>query len=332
MKYLVLLLILFGFTSQAFAQYMGDLGYPVNTPHECTAGPGMDCPLEIINKTKWTVGTIAWEKSLYYDKQLSKIQTKVTVIDFDMNTHPTIKDWIAIQLWSESSPDKITIDQLFETSENSGIFEGLITLSNETSNPFQNKLKVNQTDVVFASYYDWTLRKSKLYKNRNNCYFQGKSRSKITYDPPLKQFKSGTPFHEIKCNSGLQLTQRYDGNPACVKPYTYDELINRDWVSNIIKMVQSRVFPDKDPTSYMEKIMPTLDNFKETFSQSKDIETIFSKFGMPSKNIGSGIHIYVYELADSTQVWIGYTDQIWYARHVDSDGNILEKLFEENEN
>ncbi len=52
---------------------------------------------------------------------------------------------------------------------------------------------------------------------------------------------------------------------------------------------------------------------------------------MPHNDIGSGIHIYVYELDDSTQVWIGYTDHIWYIQHVDSDGNILENLIEENE-
>jgi len=59
-------------------------------------------------------------------------------------------------------------------------------------------------------------------------------------DSPLDQFNSGIPFSEIKCNSSLQLTQRYDGRPACVKPDTYFELIKRDWVSDIIKAVQSR--------------------------------------------------------------------------------------------
>jgi len=64
-------------------------------------------------------------------------------------------------------------------------------------------------------------------------------------DSPLKQFKSGVPFSEIKCRDSLQLTQRYDGSPACVKPDTYDELIKRDWVSDIIKAVQSRDLSDQ---------------------------------------------------------------------------------------
>ena len=64
-------------------------------------------------------------------------------------------------------------------------------------------------------------------------------------DSPLKQFKNGVPFSEIKCKDSLQLTQRYDGSPACVKPDTYDELIKRDWVSDIIKAVQSRDLSDQ---------------------------------------------------------------------------------------
>ncbi|MCV0373415.1 MAG: hypothetical protein K5793_07680 [Nitrosarchaeum sp.] len=59
-------------------------------------------------------------------------------------------------------------------------------------------------------------------------------------DSPLNQYNNGIPFNEIKCNSGLQITQRYDGRPACVKPDTYFELIKRDWVSNAIKAIQSK--------------------------------------------------------------------------------------------
>ena len=148
---------------------------------------------------------------------------------------------------------------------------------------------------------------------------------------PLKQFKSGVAYHEITCNSGLQLTQRYDGRPACVRPDTYFELIKRDWVSNIIKAVQSRDLSDLDPTSsYTEKIIPTLDDFKDIISKSNDIETIFSKFGEPHDDIGSGIHIYVYKLNDFSEIWIGYVEDIWYVRHVDVDGNLLEELFSQN--
>ncbi|MGY5147925.1 MAG: hypothetical protein ACW9W4_08000 [Candidatus Nitrosopumilus sp. bin_7KS] len=146
---------------------------------------------------------------------------------------------------------------------------------------------------------------------------------------PLKQFKSGFSFSEIKCNGNLQLTQRYDDSPACVKSETVFELIKRGWVSNMIIAVQSRdVFldPQDATSSYMEKVIPTLDDFKNTLSEPYSIDTIFSKFGEPHDDIGSGIHIYVYELNDSTEIWIGYTDHIWYVKHVDLDGNVLEEL------
>ena len=80
-------------------------------------------------------------------------------------------------------------------------------------------------------------------------------------------------------------------------------------------------------SSYRDKIVPTLDDFKNTLNESQDIDIIFSKFGEPHNDIGSGIHIYVYELNDSTQVWIGYVDKIMYVKHVDSDGTLLEELF-----
>jgi len=152
---------------------------------------------------------------------------------------------------------------------------------------------------------------------------------------PLKQFKSGIPFSEIKCNGNLQLTQRYDGTPACIKDGTVFELIKRGWTSEIIRLVQSRdVFLDpKDATSsHMDRITPTLEDFKNTLSEPYDIDMIFSKFGEPHRDIGSGIHIYVYELNDLTEIWVGYADDIWYVKHVDANGNTLEDLFVKNEN
>jgi hypothetical protein len=54
--------------------------------------------------------------------------------------------------------------------------------------------------------------------------------------------------------------------------------------------------------------------------------SIVAIFGVPLKDIGSGIHIYVYQLADSSEIWIGYSDKILYARHMDKNGQIIENL------
>jgi hypothetical protein len=99
----------------------------------------------------------------------------------------------------------------------------------------------------------------------------------------------------------------------------------------MIKTVQSRDLSldlEHATSSYMNKIIPTLDDFKNTLDESQDIDTIFFKFGKLHDDIGSGIHIYVYELNDFTQIWIGYTDKILYVHHVDVEGNVLEKLVE----
>ncbi|MCH9658160.1 hypothetical protein K0U27_05600 [archaeon] len=152
---------------------------------------------------------------------------------------------------------------------------------------------------------------------------------------PLEQFKNNIPYSKIECNIGLHLTQKHDGSPACVKPETISELIKRGWANEIIIKVQSRgILSDSEDKMHSDigKMTITLDDFKNTLSEPYDIDTLFSKFGTPHKDIGSGIHVYVYELDDSTQIWIGYTDHILYVTHLDPDGNILEELFVENKN
>ncbi len=55
---------------------------------------------------------------------------------------------------------------------------------------------------------------------------------------------------------------------------------------------------------------------------------IVKRFGKPDEDRGSGIHIYVYNLSDSTEIVIGFTDKIVYARHVDVAAmTVIEELF-----
>ena len=148
---------------------------------------------------------------------------------------------------------------------------------------------------------------------------------------PLKQFKNGIPYIEIKCTNGMELIQKHDGTPACVTHQTAFELINRGWVSDIIILVQSRILtldPQDAASSYMGRITPTLDDFKNILSERYDIDDIFSKFGEPHYDVGSGIHVYVYDLNDGTQMMIGYNgDNILYVTNLDLDGNVIEELF-----
>lgn len=67
-------------------------------------------------------------------------------------------------------------------------------------------------------------------------------------------------------------------------------------------------------------------DYKDNLKPDMTYNSIVAKFGEPSKDIGSGIHIYVYQLTDSTEIWIGYTDKIIYARYMDKNHQIIENL------
>lgn len=52
---------------------------------------------------------------------------------------------------------------------------------------------------------------------------------------PLKQFKSGITFDEIKCSDNLILIQKYDDSPACVENETKKVLVERGWAKPDIR-------------------------------------------------------------------------------------------------
>jgi len=70
----------------------------------------------------------------------------------------------------------------------------------------------------------------------------------------------------------------------------------------------------------------TISEFKTNLKSEMIYNEIVAKFGEPAKDVGSGIHIYVYVLNDSTEIWIGYVNKIIYARHVDQNRQIIQIL------
>ncbi len=136
------------------------------------------------------------------------------------------------------------------------------------------------------------------------------------YLSPLQQHSAGMSHEDIVCAKPMQLILKKDSSPLCVKSETIDKLVQRGWSDNFEHMT----------SSYMDITVPTLEDFKNTLSEPYNIDTIFSKFGEPHDDIGSGIHIYVYEINDLTEIWVGYADGILYVKHVDSDGNELENM------
>ena len=68
----------------------------------------------------------------------------------------------------------------------------------------------------------------------------------------------------------------------------------------------------------------TYDHFLNNLKPEMSYTSFVDLFGEPAKDIGSGIHIYVYELTDATEIWIGYVDRILYASHVDENQQLLD--------
>ena len=63
--------------------------------------------------------------------------------------------------------------------------------------------------------------------------------------------------------------------------------------------------------------------FNTHLKAGMNFNDIKQTFGEPDEDKGSGIHIYVYKLKDGSAIWIGSTDKILYARHVDGNQQVV---------
>jgi len=70
----------------------------------------------------------------------------------------------------------------------------------------------------------------------------------------------------------------------------------------------------------------SIEYFNANLKADLKYDAIVNLFGEPDGDIGSGIHIYVYNLGDGSKVYIGYTDKIMYARHISSSGQVLHTI------
>ncbi len=102
---------------------------------------------------KWNIGAIQFTQDTF----LSGDTVMIRVVDFDMNLNPEALDHISVQIFSDSDVAGITINAI-ETSESSGMFTGVISLS-QTSTSSGNRLYSIFGDEIFAKYDDYTLPK-----------------------------------------------------------------------------------------------------------------------------------------------------------------------------
>jgi len=97
------------------------------------------------------VGQIKFSENFYTLEDTPKI----ILIDSDMNTNPTIRETIEIDVWSDLDAGGIDLF-LNETGNNTGIFEATIMLS-DVKESHGVILKVNNGDYITAEYRDFTL-------------------------------------------------------------------------------------------------------------------------------------------------------------------------------
>ncbi|MEO9804683.1 MAG: hypothetical protein ABJF04_15610 [Reichenbachiella sp.] len=73
----------------------------------------------------------------------------------------------------------------------------------------------------------------------------------------------------------------------------------------------------------------TLDDFKKSLSENMGYTELVNTFGVPSDDVGSGLHIYVYPLLDQTKVHIGFAgDNIVYAYQMNSSDQLIYTLID----
>jgi hypothetical protein len=71
----------------------------------------------------------------------------------------------------------------------------------------------------------------------------------------------------------------------------------------------------------------TIGYFTQHLKASMSYAALVDTFGTPDGDIGSGIHIYVYNLTDGSVVWIGHNGtDLLYARHMSSTGQLLHTI------
>lgn len=73
---------------------------------------------------------------------------------------------------------------------------------------------------------------------------------------------------------------------------------------------------DKDTAAY----------FNANLRADMKYDEMVTTFGAPDGDLGSGIHIYYYDLNDGSRIVIGYTDKIMYARHVSTSGQVIHNI------
>ncbi|WP_316506599.1 hypothetical protein [Nitrosopumilus sp.] len=107
----------------------------------------------LISAISDTVGTdaqLSWLQQTFLPSEAGKIQLVYSV----MNKQADAIEFIQVYVWSDTDLKGITVN-LYETDNNSGIFEGKVMFTYDIST--ENKLQINDGDKIFVKYTDQNL-------------------------------------------------------------------------------------------------------------------------------------------------------------------------------
>ena len=237
MKYLVLVLILIGFSGSAFAQYMGntsDVQPEKSFPIENRIGSvqALDVPFEL--------------KSQHY----AEISAENLTITFLKVVGDSRCPSDVTCVWEGKA------DLIFNISKNQSQEITLSTYTNNTVNVF-DKYKIQLIDVKPYPTSTKTIKPEDyvaILKITHDDKIPNMEHPVTKLLSPLKQIKSGISIDKIQCNDSLILVTKYDDSPACVKSDTKTTLIERNWIT--VDQI------NKDESiSLIKKLYPQLQDF-----------------------------------------------------------------------
>lgn len=73
--------------------------------------------------------------------------------------------------------------------------------------------------------------------------------------------------------------------------------------------------PEKTKSLPVSASKLTLESFNR-LTKGADMQSLLKTLGAPARDIGSGIHIYEYELNDGSKVWVGGVEKLFYVDHI----------------
>lgn len=151
---------------------------------------------------QWNIGDISWDKSIYHENS----KAELTVIDPDMNLNPNHIDSVLVRVRSDSDKQGISMI-LHETNEATGIFKGIVHLSNRKSS--KHILHVENGDAIIATYSDKTLPKPYKFGDAMDISSVSKIGNLSTL-PPLKRISVMDLSILNKTNKKIRITNLND--------------------------------------------------------------------------------------------------------------------------